>query len=389
MIELNIIKYLLKKNTYNKYRAFIKAPKEYTSLYESLDTLHLELGRDLSLEEFGVHALHINDSVTDLLDMLDSCDMKDDFVENMVKELSHRAWAHEHALLAIKVSEGNAHYQEVLDHAELIDMIYDPTKEADEFVSDDIGQLLRETARQSGLNWRLPQLQEALGGLVKGDFGFVFARPETGKTTFLASEVTFMASQVNRPILWFNNEERGQKVVVRLAQAAMGYTNEEMEEHRDTITEEYYDHTHGMLKFKDVPVLHRKEVENLCKRYNPSLILIDQIDKVKGFKADRPDRMYGDIYVWARELAKTYCPVVGVCQASVSAENKKFLTMEDIAEAKTSKAAEGDFIIGIGKTHNIGYENIRHIHLVKNKLTGDHAKIDCRILTDVARYGEL
>jgi replicative DNA helicase len=73
-------------------------------------------------------------------------------------------------------------------------------------------------------SWRLKSLNTALGSLRMGDFGFVFARPETGKTTFLASEVTFMAEQTEGNILWFNNEEQGGKVKSRCYQATLGLT---------------------------------------------------------------------------------------------------------------------------------------------------------------------
>jgi replicative DNA helicase len=64
-----------------------------------------------------------------------------------------------------------------------------------------------------------------LGSLRKGDFGFVFARPETGKTTFLASEISFMAEQLSDddgPSLWINNEEQSEKPMLRCIQATLG-----------------------------------------------------------------------------------------------------------------------------------------------------------------------
>jgi hypothetical protein len=76
--------------------------------------------------------------------------------------------------------------------------------------------------------------------------------------------------------------------------------------------------------------------EGLQAMLKPSLSIFDQVDKIKGFAADREDLRLGAIYIWARELAKTYCPVIGVCQADGSAENQKWLTMENVANAKTS-----------------------------------------------------
>jgi len=91
-----------------------------------------------------------------------------------------------------------------------------PTEDApDLFVTDDIGEILDETVLTPGLRWRLTSLNKSLGSLRPGDFGFIFARPETGKTTFIADQTAFMAGQLkpeDGPILWFNNEEQGKKV---------------------------------------------------------------------------------------------------------------------------------------------------------------------------------
>lgn len=110
-------------------------------------------------------------------------------------------------------------------NALLASFIDTPTVQEDEplFVTDDLEVLASEVLTTPGLRWRLKTLNEIFGSLRKGDFGFVFARPETGKTTFLASETTYMAEQLSDdagPILWFNNEEQGNKVKIRCYQAS-------------------------------------------------------------------------------------------------------------------------------------------------------------------------
>lgn len=80
----------------------------------------------------------------------------------------------------------------------------------------------------------------------------------------------------------------------------------------------------------------------------------------------------------------------------MSGEGKKWLTMDNVANAKTSKQAEADFIIGIGALHDVGVENFRYIHLSKNKLSGDpdsdpsmrHARMEVLIEPQMARYRE-
>jgi hypothetical protein len=71
--------------------------------------------------------------------------------------------------------------------------------------------------------------------------------------------------------------------------------------------------------------------------------------------------------------------------------------MEHVANAKTSKQAEADWILGIGKVSDQGYENLRYLHLSKNKLSGDedtipterHGHRDVLILPEIARYKDI
>ena len=126
-------------------------------------------------------------------------------------------------------------------------------------------------------------------------------------------------------------------------------------------------------------------------------MIFDQLDKIKGFVGDREDLRLGTIYVWAREIAKTYCPVIAVCQADASGEGKKYLNMDNVANAKTAKQAEADWILGIGKSHGEGEEFMRYIHLSKNKLDGDsdtepelrHGRETVRINPYIARYQDM
>lgn len=161
--------------------------------------------------------------------------------------------------------------------------------------------------------------------------------------------------------------------------------------------QQYMEKTHGKLKIYDSGAIHKNTVESLCRRYKPSLIIFDQIDKIHGFTNDREDLRLGSIYLWARELAKAHAPVIGVCQADGTGEGVKWLTMAHVANAKTSKQAEADWIVGIGKVADQGYENIRYLHASKNKLIGDtdtvpdlrHGKQEVLIKAEFARYEDI
>jgi hypothetical protein len=301
------------------------------------------------------------------------------------------------ATAAYDASRGKS-IQPVVELADQLKLPQDT--QATEFVTDDLTDILDDTVKKQGLRWRLQSLNRSLGSLRRGDFGFIFARPETGKTTFLASEVTFMASQLSPesgPILWFNNEEAGKKVKLRCYQACLGAQLQHLMRAPEKAKVGYQERTHGKLKIYDSASISRGQVEAICKSLSPSLIVFDQIDKIKGFDRDREDLAMGAIYQWARELAKTYCPVIGICQADGTAEGERWLHMGHVSNAKTAKQAEADFILGIGKTHDAGQEFLRFINISKNKLVGDedteaarrHGRLEVLIHPDRARYTDL
>lgn len=224
-----------------------------------------------------------------------------------------------------------------------------------------------------------------------------------GKTTFLTDQVSFMSSQVpdvygeDRVILHFNNEEQGPKVRLRYIQATLGLPLSEIMRDLDGYYRQYVDLTGDRIKIIDSPSITKAQVERLCKKYKPALIIFDQLDKVGGFEADREDLRLGGIYQWAREIAKAYCPVIAVSQADGTGEGVKWLTMAHVANAKTAKQAEADWILGIGKQNKEGYESCRYLNISKNKLLGDddsdpalrHGKIEVIIRPELARYADI
>lgn len=264
-------------------------------------------------------------------------------------------------------------------------------------VDMDLEVLVNKVVHQPGLRWRLDCLNKSLGSLRRGNFGFVFARPETGKTTFLASEASHMLDQSEKPILWFNNEQVGEEVALRIYQAYFGVKLEVLLANLRQYKKLFQERVGKKFVLIDDASISRSSAERIIHAVQPSLIIYDQIDKIKGFKADRDDLVYGAIYQWARELAKAYAPSIGVCQADVSAENQKWLSMANVSNAKTSKQAEADFIIGIGKTSEEAAEYIRYLALSKNKLMGDqdtipalrHGRFETLIQPEVARFKDI
>jgi RecA-family ATPase len=217
----------------------------------------------------------------------------------------------------------------------------------------------------------------------------------------LADQSTYFTEQLDDsdgPGLWFNNEEQHKKVMLRCIQAALGVSMQDIAKDIRGYEEQYKAITKDKLKLPNFDTTHKREMEAICKEYKPSFIIIDQVSKVRGFNDDREDLRLGAAFGWSRDLAKEYnCPVIGVNQADGSGEGKKYLDMSNVANSKTAVQAEADFILGIGKSNDPGFELIRHFNISKNKLMGDedsnpamrHGKFDCLIQPELARYRDL
>lgn len=399
MYELGIFKSFLEKKTYQKYRNHLKE-----------DDLSKDLRPLLAAIDYYWKNYDAPPAILDIENILVSLGAKKNIVslramseinlsqttEELLETLRKQRILEEIAIKAVELADHGGDYQVLTP---LFKELVEPSKALEiDFVTDDISEILNHVVKQEGLRWRLKSLNQSLGSLRKGDFGFVFARPETGKTTFLASEVSWMVQNpLSGPVLWLNNEEQGMKVKLRIAQACLKKTISQLLSNPEKAKADYLAQIGDRLKVYDSATISRSVVERMCQQLNPSLIVIDQIDKITGFKQDRTDLEMGEIYQWARELAKGFCPVIGVCQADGTAEGQSWLTMSHVANAKTAKQAEADFIIGIGKSVGSGFEFHRYLNISKNKLIGDqdtdpayrHAQITCLIRPEVARFEDL
>lgn len=338
----------------------------------------------------------------EMLSCLESLSVSDTTTEVLIESFYRQRLLKEISLSAYEVTEGKRDYAALAKLLEELSQPQEVVSEEFEFVTDDLEELLNNSYRKVGLRWRLNTLNHILGSLRPGKFGFLFARPETGKTTFLASETTYMAQQLSEedgPIIWFNNEEVHETVKLRCYQAALGATLVQINSNVTAAKNAFLAATKGKHQIvKTTGPITKELVEKVIQKYKPSLVIYDQIDKIQGFKADREDLIMGAIYQWARELAKVYQhAAIGVCQADGSGEGQKWLTMANVANAKTAKQAEADWILGIGKTNDPGYEMVRYLHASKNKLEGDedtdpslrHGKREVLINPAIARYEDI
>ncbi len=384
----------IKNNYVNIYKVF-NVLSIYYSKYSTKDNCSVE---DLELCYLSNYLLQDSErkELRELLESIYSLEVNVEAVISLLEEHRRRSLAGDIAKMALDVEDGRTPVEDLLALFSNLELqeVEDNTPVT---VKMSLADLYTSQVATPGLRWRLKFLNESFGSLRKGDFGFIFARPETGKTTFLASEISHMVEQTDGNILWFNNEEQGNKVGIRCFQAVLGMTTDTLWGDLERNQKVYEMKTKDQIKiydFEDSSSIQR--IEQILKTANPALIIFDQIDKLKGFKAERKDLELKAIYQWAREISKNYAPVIAVSQASGEAEGKTWLTMDMVDGSKTAKQGEADWILGIGKESD-NTSRFRYFNICKNKLLGDkdtlpekrHGSAKVLIRAEVARYEDL
>lgn len=265
----------------------------------------------------------------------------------------------------------------------------------------DIGQLLLEDENQTGLRWRLKCLNETMRPLRGGDGLIVAARPDKGKTTFMTSEMTFMAPQLepDKNIVWLNNEGMSKTIVKRLYQSALGLPMKDIVElNKQGKLKRMYEKAIGRLdriRVFDIHGMHVGQVEAIIEQSSPGLIVYDMIDNIRGFGAEqRTDLQLEKMYQWARERAVKYDAVsIATSQISADGDGEQYPGMSNLKDSKTGKQGACDAILMIGASNDAALAHSRFLSTPKNKLRRDGAPADphCEVKFDAlkARYEDI
>lgn len=411
MVEEQIIKlFLLERFLFDKYYKYVNLNYikiNYTNIYKlfltienyynnndvvSISKSELDLAYNSNYLLVDSERQELNQTLTRIIE---DTSTNRDLIVTLLEMHRTRCLAGDLAKIALDVEDGTAEIDDLVTKYSELELT--EVEEETNAKPKTLEELYTTQVSTPGLRWRLNWLNKSLGSLRKGDFGFIFARPETGKTTFLASEITHMVNQTDGDIIWFNNEEQSDKVYIRCYQATLNLTQEQLFSDRQGNHAKYVEATQERLLVTDMEdSTHYKSVEKLLATKKPALIIFDQIDKITGFKGDRHDLELKKIYQWARELAKKYAPVIAVSQAGGEAEGKLWLTMDMVDSSKTSKQGEADWILGIGKEQD-NTSRMRFLNISKNKLVGDkdtlpdlrHGRAQVLIKPEVARYEDI
>jgi len=411
LIELHIIKSLLKQDTFNQYsflvdeRFLSEESEELSLIYSAIKDHHSKnKGKDIPNVDtldaivstcYPALPKKKREPLSAVLARIAQSEADPSAVDSYFIALRKKDAAKRLALASLEVAQGTKHPDSLKELYKQLEE--DETSGTHSRLLSsrvvDFNPSLRATSDKA-YYWRLASLNKALGPIQQGDFGVVFARVETGKSTFVASEGSHLLTQVKSCVAWLANEERGESVLRRIVQAYLGWTNQEMAANPDVVAEIYNKEIRDKLQLIHKPDIHFRDAQAFFREVKPDAIVIDQLDKIIGFDDDRNDLVLGKIYQWSRRMSHEHAPVIGVTQASESAEGKRWLHSNDMADSKTSKPAETDYLFGLGKVHEEALANVRFLHIIKNKLPGGpdteesmrHGKFNLVIRPEIARY---
>lgn len=274
---------------------------------------------------------------------------------------------------------------------------------ADDYERTSIGDILREVENDAGLKFtHIPVLYETLRGLTPGASIAVAARPDKGKTSFIAAALAAFAPQCvrdygeNRPILWLNNEGTAKRIKPRLYQAALHMTLEEI------ITLEREDRLEGAymqalgipdleyIRVKDIHGSNLAQVEQVIEDMQPSVVVYDMLANVRmnmqagGNKADAVEAAWQSV----REIAVRYQHVaISTIQMSAEGDNQLYPGYSALKDSKTAVQGAADVILMLGSLNDPSLQAMRGIATPKNKfaMTGKPSHVQAEIYFDGAR----
>lgn len=240
----------------------------------------------------------------------------------------------------------------------------------------DLKAALEYTDRSKGLLWRLDCLNQHFGGgLTNGDLILLCGYVDSGKSSFVASEVSYMAEQLSgdQYILWLNTEGNWQQIVPRIYCATLNCTKEDLQKRTGSAILRYTEKMKGnrnRIKVLNYQRKSVKDIENLIRKQPPSLIVFDLLDHISGFRTAEGDSVeqYGHLYQWARTIATEICPVIAISQLNRNGNDSMYPPMTELSGSGEKKQAAATAMIMLGSQQ--GNDTERYLSTPKNKIGG-------------------
>lgn len=403
-MQTSLLKSLLSSEFYSQNKGLVKPSifdDSYTKLYKTIGEAHDKYSHDLTAADISAIWAVNNPTATRaeheiFKDALTEVDAATPVSLDIAKDVIEKLWMQETfreiAQLSLNASEGS---MEVLSKIyEKFEQVKQGLVEEDDLgdpVTDDIYELLASASDEARWPFNIETLSRHVYGIGPSEFAVVFARPETGKSSFGVSLSAAPGGwcQQGARVLMMGNEETMKRTKLRAIQAWNGWTAKEVEDHPEEASARFAAIKDRFI-MKDIQEWDFTKVDRYITRFKPDIVIIDQLDKVNidGTYNSSHEKLR-EVYRRAREMAKRHeCALLAVSQASADADGRTRLDFSMMENSKTGKAAEADLIIGIGKhaQSDDGEPNtMRFLNISKNKLSGYHGVVPCNLLEN-GRY---
>lgn len=332
-----------------------------------------------------------------LFDNIASTEPDSEVMSTIIKSLMARSYATEIAVEAVNI-------QNTGGDLDTLDSILREYKEESGQVGDlmaklttDYLKVYTDDALHEGWKWKLPTIQAALGNIRRGNLVVIGARPDSGKTSFLAANINYFMEQMGDnpdPVLFVANEESPRALLNRFIANQLGVSISLVDSDPSTYVPMY---PHKLEIYHDSGI-NVRDIEVMIDERKPSVIVFDQLRKVKGFEREsghsEPQRQEL-LFCWARSLAITHAPVMVVHQADGTADGEAYIGMSQFHMNKTGLQGEADAIITIGRKYaDASGDKRRYIFIPKNKMLGEepayrNARFEVDLHGDTGTWVEL
>lgn len=242
--------------------------------------------------------------------------------------------------------------------------------------------------------WPIKLLRDSMGPIHRGQLGHIFARPNVGKSSLAIHLAIKTANTIrvigeDRPILYLNNEEIIERIKLRALSCTGQMSFEQLKEegNRQFALEEWERIGCNKIKFIG-DIGHIAAVEKHIRNFEPGMTIIDQGPKMRIYDRDMSEvARLQYLYNMYRQMAKKYdTAIITTGQASNTADNKDYVTLNMLDSSKVGIPGELDWAIGIGQK-NDDSRFVRYINVAKNK--GRMGRGSCTFIEDICRYFDL
>lgn len=253
----------------------------------------------------------------------------------------------------------------------------------DDYIKTSIDTLLNEVSNDQGLKFRrIAALREHILGLSGGASIAIAARPDKGKTSFIASMLTDFAPQVvemydgKRPILWLNNEGSGKRIIPRIYQAALGKDLNEIIalSNAGQLVPAYTAAIGGvsdLIRVKDMHGASLAQIEQVIEAQRPAVVVADMLGNFRlssavngANKADAVEQIWQE---WRELMVRHDCVGMATVQISIEGGNMLYPPYSALKDSKTGIQGATDVILMMGSLDNPDAQTIRGLSSPKNK----------------------